>query len=115
LDRDQFKISRLPLLPTPSSLPMSAIQCPLFQRSARGCAAEFNLCISAMNPLDLGVPALHFLADLDWFSKPARTSGLATAHAAGRSISAPRRLYHALSAHLLARSGRDLLRDDVLV
>jgi glycosyltransferase involved in cell wall biosynthesis len=115
IEPDQFHIRRLPLLPTPRALPMSAIQGPLFQRSARACAAEFDLCLSAMNPLDLGVTAVHFLADLDWLQDTEQTSDSLTAPGKRRKVSAPRRLYHALSARVQARSGRNVLREDVLV
>jgi glycosyltransferase involved in cell wall biosynthesis len=115
LKQDQFKIRRLPLLPTPPGVPMSAIQGPLFQRSARACATEFDLCLNAMNLIDLGVPAVHFLADLDWLKSTELTSDSKAAPAKLRKVSALRRLYHALSARIQARSGRDMLREDVVV
>jgi glycosyltransferase involved in cell wall biosynthesis len=115
LERDQFKIRRLPLLPTPPALPMSAIQGPLFQRSARACAAEFDLCLNAMNLIDLGVPAVHFLADLDWLKSTDLASDSKSAPAKHRKVSALRRIYHGLSARIQAQSGRDLLREDFVV
>jgi glycosyltransferase involved in cell wall biosynthesis len=115
LKRDQFHIRQIPLLPAPPSMPMSAIQSSLFQRSARSCAAEFDLCLNAMNLLDLGVHAVHFIADLDWLAAIDPDSQSAPAPAKPRSASALRRLYHSLSASALNPSGRDLLREDVLV
>ena len=94
---------------------MSAIQGPLFQRSARARAAEFDLCLNAMNLLDLGVPAVHFLADLDWLAVADLPSTPTSVPAKRVNISAMRRLYHALSAGVQARSGRDLLHEDTLV
>jgi glycosyltransferase involved in cell wall biosynthesis len=115
LEQDQFHIRRLSLLPTPPALPMSAIQSALFQRSARACAAEFDLCLSPMNIIDLGVPAVHYLVDLDWPGHPEQAFGSVTALPKRRSVSVPRRLYHALSTRVQNRSGRDLLREDALV
>ena len=115
LEQDQFKIRRIPLLPALPAFPMSAIQGPLFQRSARACAAEFDLCLNPMNLIDLGVRAVHFLADLDWLSNADVTSDSKAAPAKRRNASALRRLYHVVSARIQAQSGRDLLREDVLV
>jgi len=115
LSKAQFHIRRVRLLPTPSALPMSAIQGPLFQRSSRSCAGEFDICISAMNLLDFGVPALQFLADIDWLSDAHQSSESATAPIQPGKVSALRGLYHALSARVQNLSGRDLLHEDVLV
>jgi len=115
LERDQFNVTPLRLLPTPASLPMSALQGPIFQRSARSCAANFDICLNAMNLIDLGVPAVHFLADLDWLGNTDQAHHAATVPANRRDVPALRRLYHALSARIQNRSGRDLLRQDVLV
>ena len=115
IERDQFQIRRVPLLPTPKAVPMSALQEPLFQRAARSCAAEFDVCLSAMNPLDLGVPAAHFVSDFEWLLKTDRASQSSTAATRSQNVSVPRRLYHALSSQIQNPSGRDLLRDDVLV
>jgi glycosyltransferase involved in cell wall biosynthesis len=114
LKQDQFHIRRLRLLPVPKSLAMSAIQGPLFQRYARSCAREFEICISAMNLLDFAVPAVQFVSDFDWLPENGRAFKLPPA-AAHSSRSVLRRIYHALSARIQARSGRDPLREDVLV
>jgi glycosyltransferase involved in cell wall biosynthesis len=115
LEQHQFHIRRLQLLPTPSSIPMSALQGALFQRSARGYASGFDLCINAMNLLDLGVPAVHFLADIDWLGSGGAASSPTSAEATPRNGTLLRRLYHALSERAQAKSGRDLLHEDVLV
>jgi glycosyltransferase involved in cell wall biosynthesis len=115
LGPDQFNIRRLWLLPSPPALPITAIQGPIFQRSARSCAAEFDICLSAMNLIDLGVPAVHFLADIDWLEDSDQTHRSPAAQVKHRSVSIVRRLYHALSARIQNLSGRDLRREDVLV
>jgi len=115
LEPDQFNIRRLRLLPVPSLLPMSALQGPIFQRSARSCAANFDICLNAMNTLDLGVPAVHFLADIDWLRQTDQPSQAATTPSNRRNVSVLRRLYHVLSARIQSQSGRDPLLDDVLV
>lgn len=115
VERHQFNIRIIPLLPTPQAFPMSALQEPLFQRAARSCAANFDICISAMNPLDFGVPAVHFVSDFEWLLNADRVSQSHSGATHRKVASIPRRLYHALSARIQDSSGRDLLRDDVLV
>jgi glycosyltransferase involved in cell wall biosynthesis len=115
LKQDQFNIVRIRMLPTPPSVPMSALQGPIFQRSARSCAANFDICLSAMNLIDLGVLAVHFVADIDWLGKTDQAQKSTAVTAKRPGVSALRRLYHALSARVQAKSGRDLLREDVLV
>ena len=112
LSSKDFRIRSLPSLPSPPSAPMSALQGPLFQRLATRCAKDFDLNISAMNTLDFGVRAMHFLADLNWLGAtiaPAADSP-PTMHR-----SALRKIYHRLCLGLYKESGRDSLRLDVLV
>jgi glycosyltransferase involved in cell wall biosynthesis len=112
---DQFQVRRIPLLPTPQAFPMSALQEAIFQRAARDCAAEFDICVSAMGPIDLGVPAVDFIADFEVLLRTDKASqpGAAKTHRHGGSL--PRQIYHWLSARIQNPSGRDPLRDDVLV
>jgi glycosyltransferase involved in cell wall biosynthesis len=115
LERDQFHVRRLWLLPTPRKFPMTAVQGPLFQRAARSCAAEFDICLSAMNLVDLGTLAVQFLADIDWLpSSDSPYQSDASPTKPGKE-SQLRRLYHTMSARIQNLSGRDLLREDVLV
>jgi glycosyltransferase involved in cell wall biosynthesis len=111
----QFHIRRIPLLPTPQSFPMSALQEPIFQRAARACAPDFDICLSAMNPKDLGVSAVHFVSDFEWLPETDRPAQSINGAAHRQNVSLPRRLYHKLSTRIQDPSGRDLLRDDVLV
>lgn len=43
-----------------------AIRGNLFQRYVRSIATEYDLIISAYNPMDFGVPGIHFIADFSW-------------------------------------------------
>jgi len=113
LNRNQFHIRRVRLLPTPSAFPMSAIQGSLFQRAARGYAGEFDICLSAMNTLDFGVSAVHFIADYDRLIDSCGASKLPNSAATRRNVSALRRLYYALSARIQNASGRDMAREDI--
>ncbi|MGA2434640.1 MAG: glycosyltransferase family 4 protein [Bryobacteraceae bacterium] len=113
LTRGQFRVIEAPSLPLPSGSPMAALQGPLFQRFARRCARDFDVPISAMNVLDLGVPAIHFLADLIWLDLQSAVSEPTSA--AGRAQSPLRRIYHGLCRRLYAPSGRDPLREDMVV
>ena len=115
LHQNQFSTRLVRLFPTPEAFPMSAMQEPLFQRSARSCSSEFDLCVSPMNPLDLGVPAVHFVTDFERLLETDQALQSSTASAHRRDVSALRRIYHAASARIQDSSGRDLLRDDVLV
>ena len=112
LTAKDFRIRCLPSVPCPPSAPMSALQGPLFQRLARRCAREFDVNISAMNPLDFGVRGIHFLAGLNWL-------GMLTRPPAGcpppEHRTTLRRLYHYLCSGLYKRSGRDYMREDVLI
>lgn len=114
LTDEDFSIRILPTIPTPSGLPMSALQGPLFQRFARRCAREFDVCISAMNLLDFGVRGIQFLADLNWLETPRNSLSEAASpdHSRGRSL---RGIYRRLGSLLCDRSGRDQLHDDLLV
>ncbi len=115
LEPDQFRVHRIRLLPTPHSFPMTAVQGPLFQRAARSCAGDFDACLSAMNLLDLGALSVQFLADLDWLQGANQPSPSATDLPRNPNESLPRRLYHNISARIQNSSGRDLLRQDILV
>ena len=115
LEKDQFNVRRVRLFPTPQAFPMSAIQEPLFQRYARSTAEEFDICLSAMNALDLGVQAVQFVSDFDRLLETDRAVMPPVVPTQSVNGSALRRLYHAMSARIQDPSGRDLLREDVLV
>jgi len=114
LTREDFRIRVLPSIPTPSHLAMSALQGPIFQRFAKRCSRDFDVCISAMNPLDFGVRGIHFLADLGWlrFFPPSADGLVEFDRSQPMSL---RNIYHRLCSRLDDRSGRNLLQDDLLV
>ena len=112
LSSKNFSVRRLPSLPSLHGAPMSALQGPLFQRLARRCASEFDVNISAMNTIDFGVRAIHFLSDLNWL-------GESNVPPAGNQPEEPRSalrmLYHRICLGLYKESGRNILQQDVLV
>lgn len=71
--------------------------------------------MSAMNLIDFGVPAVQFLADIDWLRGIDQAPESTPTPIQRGGVSALRQLYHALSARIQNPSGRELLRDDVLV
>ena len=95
-----------------------ALRGGLFQRFCRGVAAEFDVLVSAYNPLDFGVPAIQFVADFSWRRDVGEDLDPIPA-AARRLIHRDgwlREAYLALGRRLARPSGRDVLAGaDLLV
>jgi glycosyltransferase involved in cell wall biosynthesis len=94
--------------------PAAALRYGYYQRACQAAAERFDLCISAYGITDWGRPAIHFVADLCWASE-------VTAKATGRSPgfvyrdTVLRRAYLALCRRLIRPSGRDPMRQDLLL
>lgn len=95
-----------------------ALRGGLFQRFCRSIAPEFDVVVSAYNPLDLGVRAMHFVADFSWCRQLREELDPIPRHAQ-RLIHRDgwlREAYLALGRRLGRPSGRDLLAgEDLLV
>jgi len=111
---DEVKIRIAPVPFLAQGLNAAALRGACYQRFARKIAEEYDVRISAYNPTDWGLPAVHFIADFSWHREireqldpqspgfiyqdtMLRKAYLKTATAFGRP------------------SGRDILRDDLLI
>jgi hypothetical protein len=63
---DEVKVRIAPLPFLAHSLNAAALRGACFQQFARQIAEEYDIRISAYNPTDWGLPALHFIADFSW-------------------------------------------------
>ena len=92
----------------------AALRGACFQRFASEIAGEYDIRISAYNPTDWGLPAIHFIADFSWQQQIREqldppSPGLIYRKSPFRSA-----YLHIASAHAKP-SGRDALHDDLLV
>src|ERR1700730_2021052 len=63
-DEVKVRIAPVPLLVR--NLSAAALRGACYQRFASQIAGEYDVRISAYNPTDWGLPAVHFLADFSW-------------------------------------------------
>jgi glycosyltransferase involved in cell wall biosynthesis len=115
LSRDDFHVRCLPNIWSPQMVGITAVQSTIYQRSAAHLASEFDLCINGMNLLDLGVPTVHFLADLGWAFRRFRPTDASLMDAQEQSAGSVRRLAHKVISAFARSSGRDLAHEDLLV
>jgi len=115
---DELTVRRAPLLPFMRNRSAAALRAGLFQRFCRRIAGEFDVLVSAYNPCDFGVPAIHFVADFSWNNAlreelhPMPATAQALVHRKGPL----RRAYLGVARGLGRPSGRDLFAgDDVMV
>jgi glycosyltransferase involved in cell wall biosynthesis len=92
----------------------AALRGACYQRFATQIAPEYDVRISAYNPTDWGMPAIHFIADFSW-NKAIREELDPQSPGFIYKSSPLRWAYLKLAAAYLKPSGRDLLRDDVVV
>src|SRR3984957_4725575 len=93
---------------------VSALRGTCYQRFARKIAAEYDVRISAYNPTDWGLPAIHFIADFTWQRKISQMIDPLTPGFIYRD-SLFRRLYLLGASAYANPSGRDVLQDDRLI
>lgn len=112
----QYEVQvRIAPVPWPlRSLNAAALRGACYQRFARQIAREYDLRISAYNPTDWGLPAVHLLADFSWHSQlrkllDPRTPGFVYQDTIARKA------YLKLSKAFENPSGRNLFRDDLLI
>ncbi len=92
----------------------AALRGACFQRFARQIAAEFDVRISAYNPTDWGLPAVHFIADFSWHQEIRERFDPPTPGFVYRD-SPLRKAYLQLAAFYAKPSGRDIVREDTLI
>jgi glycosyltransferase involved in cell wall biosynthesis len=92
----------------------AALRGACFQRFARQIGGEYDLRISAYNPTDWGLPAVHFIADFSWHREIRERLDPPTPGFIYRD-SLLRRAYLGIAAAYARPSGRDVLRDDPVI
>jgi len=108
---------RIRIAPVPSlvrNLSVAAIRGACYQKFARRIAPEYDVRISAYNPTDWGLPALHFIADFSWHRGIREKLHPPTPGFFYRD-SILRRMYLAIARAHASPSGRDVLRDDQVI
>lgn len=111
-DEVKVRIAPVPLLARGQSV--AALRCACFQKFARRIAGEYDIRISAYNPTDWGLPAVHFIADFSWHRElRERFDPSAPGFIYRNTIL--RRVYLRVAAAYGRPSGRDVLRDDIVI
>jgi glycosyltransferase involved in cell wall biosynthesis len=111
---DEVKVRIAPVPRLVRNLSAAALRGACFQRFARQIAGEFDLRISAYNPTDWGLPAVHFIADFSWHRELRERLDPLTPGFIYRDTLL-RKTYLRISAAYERPSGRDVLRDDVVI
>lgn len=111
---DEVRVRIAPIPSPVRSLSAAALRGACFQRFARAIASEYDVRISAYNPTDWGLPAVHFIADFSWHREiRQRLDPPSPGFIYGKS---PLRwCYLKISAAYGKPSGRDMLRDDLVI
>jgi glycosyltransferase involved in cell wall biosynthesis len=114
IGEDQVKL-RIAPVPWPArNLSAAALRGACFQRFARQIAGEYDVRISAYNPTDWGLPAIHFIADFSWHRELRERFDPPTPGFIYRD-SWLRRLYLKTAASYANPSGRDILTEDRII
>ncbi len=111
---DEVKV-RIAPVPWPArNLSVAALRGACLQCFTRRIAGEYDVRISAYNPTDWGLPAIHFIADFSWHRELRERLDPPTPGFIYRD-SLVRKAYLGLAAAYSSPSGRDLLHDDVVI
>ncbi len=111
---DEVAVRIAPIPAVARRFTVSALRGACYQRFARKIAAEYDVRISAYNPTDWGLPAIHFVADFTWQRKISKMIDPPTPGFIYRD-SLLRRLYLLAVSAFAKPSGRDVLQDDRLI
>lgn len=111
---DEVKVRIAPVPWPVRNLSVAALRGACFQRFARKIAGEYDIRISAYNPNDWGLPAIHFIADFSWHRELREQLHPLTPGFIYRD-SWLRRAYLRLAACYGNPSGRDVLKEDRIV
>src|SRR6202020_1446568 len=85
-----------------------------YQRFARNIAGQYDMRISAYNPTDWGLPAIHFIADFSWHREIRERLHPPSPGLIYRN-SILRKAYLRFAAAYASPSGRDVYRDDRVI
>lgn len=110
-DEVKFRVAPVPW--PVRNLSAATLRGACFQRFARQIAGEYDARISAYNPIDWGLPAIHFIADFSWHREFRERLDPVPGFLYRDSI--VRRVYLRIAAACGNPSGRDLLHDDVVI
>jgi glycosyltransferase involved in cell wall biosynthesis len=111
-DEVKVRIAPVPLLVR--NLSAAALRGACYQRFAFQIAGEYDVRISAYNPTDWGQPAVHFIADFAWHRMLREQLNPPTPGFIYRD-SVFRKAYLRIATAYGKLSGRDVLRDDVVI
>ena len=111
-DEVKVRIAPVPLLM--QKLSAAALRGNCYQRFARQIAGEYDLRISAYNLTDWGLPAVHFIADFSWHRELRDRLDPPSPGFIYRDTIL-RRAYLRIAAAYARPSGRDVLRDDLVI
>ncbi|MGA8103621.1 MAG: glycosyltransferase [Candidatus Acidiferrales bacterium] len=111
-DEVKVRIAPVPLLPR--NVSAAALRGACYQRFALQIAGEYDVRISAYNATDWGLPAIHFIADFCWHRTLREKHDPPTPGFIYRD-SVLRRSYLRIAKACGRSSGRDVLRDDVVI
>jgi len=111
-DEVKVRIAPVPLLVR--NLTASALRGACYQRFAFQIAREYDVRISAYNPTDWGLPAVHFIADFNWHRTLREQLHPPTPGFIYRD-SVFRKAYLRIATSYGKPSGRDVFRDDVVI
>jgi glycosyltransferase involved in cell wall biosynthesis len=111
---DEVKVRIAPVPFPVQRLSAAALRGACYQRFARKIAGEYDVRISAYNPTDWGLPAVHFIADFSWH-REIRESIHPPSPGFIYRDSIVRKAYLGIAAAYGRPSGRDVLRDDLVI
>jgi glycosyltransferase involved in cell wall biosynthesis len=111
-DEVKVRIAPVPLLVRNWSA--SALRGACFQRFALQIAGEYDVRVSAYNATDWGMPAVHFIADFMWHRELREQHDPPTPGFIYRDSVIRKAYLHIVTAYERP-SGRDVLRDDVVI
>ena len=112
--QDEVKVRIAPVPFFVRSLNAAALRGACFQRFARQIAGEYDIRVSAYNATDWGLPALHFIADFSWHKQIREQFHPPSPGLIYRNTLA-RRAYLRIAGVYGRPSGRDVLRDDLVI
>jgi glycosyltransferase involved in cell wall biosynthesis len=114
VQEEQVKVRIAPIPWFARRLSAAALRGACFQSFARKIASEYDLRISAYNPTDWGLPAIHFVADFSWQPELRRLLDPPNPGLVYRD-SVIRKAYMKVAASYARPSQRDTLRYDRLI
>lgn len=114
IGQNDVKVRIAPVPYLAKSLSAAALRGACYQRFARQIAGEYDVRISAYNTTDWGSPAVHFIADFSWNRELRERLDPPTPGFIYRE-SLLRRAYLGIAAAYGRPSGRNVLRDDLVI